>query len=832
MPLTVQSWWPLALLTVLPLVWWMTTRTLTSFGARQLRLQAVVRMATLVLVALALMQPVWQGSSGRLSVVYAVDKSASIAPDSIESAARWVEDTRAAGKADSRVIGFGANVVTDGSTSPLRTDATDLAAAIDGAIDAGTPGSIPRVVLVTDGRANAGDLAGALARAQDEGVRVFTKPAMPRQVQDPWIEDIGVPDEVTAGEPFGVDLTIGSQGDQAAAVEIRQGGRVLAREAVRLGAGSTRVSLAPTLSDPGAQAFEVALLFGANAESGSTARRIAVTARPRPRVLYAESRAESARYLARALEDGGFDVETITPDRLPASAEALDRYAAVVLSDIGRREMTDERMAAIDRYVADLGGGLVMAGGEAMYGLEGFSKTQLERTLPILFKMKDKPDEFAMVIVLDKSWSMAGQKIELAKEAAIAAVEVLPDRHRIGLLVFNDGMEWVVPLQLASNRARIIAAIRPIVPSGHTNLFPALEESSKVLAATKADIKHVLVLSDGRTYPDEYEALLRKMVEGKMTASSVALGDDADRELLANIATWGHGRNYIVENAVEVPQVFVKETQRATRSTFNEAPLRPVVKKPVELLAGLDFASAPPLLGYARTQAKETAEVILAAGDEDDPILARWPYGLGRAVAFTSDLKDRWAHDWIAWRGYGKFWTQLVRETMRREERAGEAGQVDLRVTRAGDRARVEIAATGADLAPQNLAALRVEVEGGQPAVEDARQVGPGAYEALVALGPGDHVIRVRGADTARVLAERRVLARPSLEARFMPPDTELLKAIARDTGGTFDPQPADVFADRGDRARVTTPLWPWLAGLAALLWLADLGLRRVRLFE
>lgn len=822
MSLTVQSWWPLALLVVLPLVWGMTRRTLTSFGARQLRLQAVVRTATLALAVLALTQPVWQRSSGRLSVVYAVDRSASVAPASIDDAVRWVETARASGPADSRVLDFGSST------------ATNLAGAIDAAIGAGVPGSIRRVVLLTDGRATAGDLAGALARAQDAGVRVFAKAAMPRQVSEPWIEEIACADEVTAGEPFAVDVVVGSQRDQEASIEIRQGGRTLAREAVRLGAGSTRVSLAPTLRDPGTPVLEVALVHGAPADAGSAPRRLAVTARPRPRVLHAEGRPESARYLAGALEDGGFDVDTITPDRLPDSAEALDRYAAVVLSDVGRGDLTDARMAALDRYVGDLGGGLVMAGGEAMYGLEGFSKTQLERTLPIIFRMKDKPDEFAMVIVLDKSWSMAGQKIELAKEAAVAAVEVLPDRHRIGLLVFNDGMEWVVPLQLAANRTRIIAAIRAIVPSGHTNLFPALEEASRSLAASKADIKHVLVLSDGRTYPDEYETLLRMMADGKMTASSVALGEDADRELLANIATWGRGRHYVVENALEVPQVFVKETQRATRSTFNETPLRPIVKKPVEALAGLDFASAPPLLGYARTQAKETAEVILAAGDEDDPILVRWPYGLGRAVAFTSDLKDRWAHDWIAWPGYGKFWTQLVRETMRRDEGGGGEERVRLVVTRDGGQARVEIAAEGADLAPRNFAPLRVDVEGGDGrlAALEARQIGPGAYEARAALGPGDHLIRVRGADSARVLAERRVLDPPSLEARFMAPDVDLLKAIARDTGGVFDPRPADVFADRGDRATVTTPLWPWLAALAALLWLVDLGLRRVRLFE
>jgi hypothetical protein len=65
-----------------------------------------------------------------------------------------------------------------------------------------------------------------------------------------------------------------------------------------------------------------------------------------------------------------------------------------------------------------------------------------------------------------------------------------------------------------------------------------------------------------------------------------------------------------------------------------------------------------------------------------------------------------------------------------------------------------------------------------------------------------------------------------------MPPDTELLAAISRDTGGVFNPEPEEVFADLGDRAAVSAPLWPWLAGLAASLWLADLALRRVRLFE
>jgi hypothetical protein len=349
-------------------------------------------------------------------------------------------------------------------------------------------------------------------------------------------------------------------------------------------------------------------------------------------------------------------------------------------------------------------------------------------------------------------------------------------------------------------------------------------------------MKHVIVLSDGRTYPDEYEALMGKMVEAKVTVSSVAVGDEADRELLGNLARWGHGRAYAADTPAEVPQIFVKETQRATRSTFVEQPFRPVVRKTVEALAGIDLASAPPLAGYARVQAKDTADVILTAGpgDDDDPILVRWQYGLGRAVVFTSDLKDRWAHDWLGWRGYGKFWTQLVRETMRRDETSGRGPRSALRVTRTSDRARVAMTILEAGGAPLNLVSPRLAIEGpdGRAAVVAARQVGPGEYEAEAPMGAGDYTVRLLDGDGRLAPAERRMLAPPQLERRFMQPDIDLLKAICRDTGGAYDSRPEDAVADLGDRVAVRTPLWPWLAGLAALMWFADLALRRVRLFE
>ena len=127
------------------------------------------------------------------------------------------------------------------------------------------------------------------------------------------------------------------------------------------------------------------------------------------------------------------------------------------------------------------------------------------------------------------------------------------------------------------------------------------------------------------------------MAEAEISVSTVAMGEEADHELLTNIAEWGNGRGYVVKNAAEVPQIFAKETQRATQRTLVEEPFKPLIQKNAEMFKGIDFSEAPPLRGYLSTQLKDTSEALLMSA-EDDPILARWQFGLGQTIAFTSDL--------------------------------------------------------------------------------------------------------------------------------------------------------------------------------------------------
>jgi uncharacterized membrane protein len=495
--------------------------------------------------------------------------------------------------------------------------------------------------------------------------------------------------------------------------------------------------------------------------------------------------------------------------------------------------LPDSKIAVLADWVELSGGGLLVAGGEAVFGEDGYRESALERLLPVTFERKDEP-EVALIMVLDKSWSMAGTNIEMLRVSAQAAVDVMKDEHTLGIVTFNDGLDWTLtPRQVGPNRQVIAKAIAGIEPSGHTLIFPAVDQGYQALSKLKARAKHVLLLSDGRSYPDDYETLINKMVAEKMTVSTVAMGAAADRELLANIAKWGKGRTYAADNPKDVPQIFVKEAKDVTSPGFDEEPLKPVVKH-VGFLDGINFATAPALRGRTATVIKDTALEMLGTEDED-PLLAYWPIGAGRAAVFASDVKDRWAADWVKWRGYGPFFSAVVREL---------AGQrpvplsLDMEVgpARGSSRAVTLTVEARDDVGkPRNLLRPNIRVRAGElERTLVARQVAPGRYEARLTTDAG---VTVDAELVDAALPEGSGLSRSFVpdggaEYRFGPPDTSLLASIAASTGGSVTPEADALERGAGDTSASRIALWPWLVLFAAFAWAADLLLRRVRIFE
>jgi len=389
-----------------------------------------------------------------------------------------------------------------------------------------------------------------------------------------------------------------------------------------------------------------------------------------------------------------------------------------------------------------------------------------------------------------------------------------------------------VPLRnVGKNRDSIRQKIGAIEAAGHTLIYPAVEQAYLALRTAKARAKHVILLSDGRSYPDDYEGLVKKMVEAHITVSSVAVGPAADDELLGNIAKWGKGRSYVVQDPKDVPQIFVKEAKNAMTPGFDEKGITPIVKAPA-FISGVDLAHLPALKGRTVTVIKDNALQVITS-DDDDPLLAFWPVGLGRAAVFTPDVKDRWAANWVSWRGYEPFFASIVRNVQRQRPPA-----LDLEVVPGPIHGRtrslaISIEARDADGQYRNLLrpVARVQVAGGSAASVPLRQVAPGRYESTV-IADATKPLTVTTTSAEAGTAARMIVPDEAAEYRFRAVDDLLLKSMASSTGGVWMPTAQTLAAAAGDRRTERRPLWPGLLIAALVLWFVDLVLRRVRVFE
>ncbi|MGH8677538.1 MAG: VWA domain-containing protein, partial [Burkholderiales bacterium] len=387
-----------------------------------------------------------------------------------------------------------------------------------------------------------------------------------------------------------------------------------------------------------------------------------------------------------------------------------------------------------------------------------------------------------------------------------------------------------VPMQQVRSKRRAEDQISRIQASGQTNIYPALGIVYRMLQQLDAKAKHVILLSDGDTHPADFERLLSRMRAANIVVSTVTVGEGGDPQLMQNIAKWGGGRSYIAVSAESIPQIFVEETNKAVRANLVEQAVHPVLKRRAQSLAGVDFANAPALKGHVWTKPRNTAEIYLATQD-GAPLLARWQYGLGKTVMFSSDVKNRWAADWIDWPGYGKLWSQLVRETMRRD--SGEI--VDFHARRDDHDAVISLNLLTENGRFRNDLAPLLQLTRAGAAAEQVsmRQAGPGSYEARVPLGES-RTVSVKllafggiNAQTAARAGFRTLYTGFADEYRSLPPNLRFLESIARHTGGKLAPSIAEVFDSRGDHGNQSRTLWPWLALAALVAYLFDILLRR-----
>ncbi|MDR7483378.1 MAG: VWA domain-containing protein [Armatimonadota bacterium] len=827
----------LAALLVLPLVLLSTRRRTPRRHLLGLRLVALVALA-LAAAGLELMAVVPD-----ITVVLVADRSDSIGPEGARAIRAFLDGVRAVAGPHHRVglVTFGGDAVLEEAPSPQprlaltsrpRADGTNLALAIERALTAVPEGRRARIVLLTDGNATTGNLPQALDAARARGVELAVVPVASASGPDVLVEDVSVPSVVSLGERIPVRVTLRATAPAEATLRVRGNGTLLLVRDLQLRPGRTEVDLEPVTTQGGLLRVDAAVDADPDGEPGNNRAFALAFVQGRPFVLYA---GDPPGPLADVLAGQGFEVRRTAPGQLPTSPAAYQGVAAVVLDDLPAYRLSPHQMTALRDYVA-AGGGLVAAAGRQSFGIGGYADTPLEEALPVSMDVRHRLaiPSMAVVLVLDASGSMGSfgpelAKVELAKETAQSVIDLLGERDLVGVIAFDQQPRWLVELTPAGRRAAILDAVARIKAGGGTNLYPALVAARDALRRAEAKVKHVIVLSDGQTDPGDFRGLTVGMADERMTVSTVAIGRDADVEIMRNIAAWGRGRAYVAQDLYSIPQILTAEAMLATRAYVVEERFSPRIVGAPAPLAGI--AGLPPLRGYLATAPKPAAEVAVIS-HQDDPVVALWAYGLGRAVAVATDARLRWTAEWSGWPDAPRFWSQLVRWAS-----ATASWPLDVHVDTEAGRVRVVLDARAADGTPivSWTAQAAVAGDGAETVRVPLEQTQPGWYEASLPLpAPGAYLVTVAAYDGGRLVGRAaRGLAVPySPELRQVGLNRALLSQIVETAAARIVTRPAEALASPAHPERRPRPVWPALAAVGLMAFLAEVTLRRVPVIE
>ena len=854
--------WLLAPAVVVVLAGWLVASRVLPRGRRVASL--VIRLALVCALVLALAGARLALPADRLSVVFLVDGSASMVDASrgallafARAAVRQMPEADTAG-----VVVFGGNALVD----RLPSDADELAepesVPVVGASDIGAAvrlataifpaGTQQRLVLLSDGNDTAGGAEQAILAAADRGIHLDVVRPATGTYGEVLLDGLDAPSGARVGETIELTARVRSTIGASATLRLLADGATVATRELALQPGSQSVSFSVKADAAGFHVFRAVVEPKTDHFAQNNTADAYVLVSGEPQILLATDDPAHATALRDALQTARQQVTVVPAGGVPSSLATLAGYDAVVLDDVPAAALGDAAMASLQVYVRDLGKGLVMIGGRQSYGAGGYLNSPIEETLPVYMTVRDKqrsPD-VALVAVVDKSGSMADchctgddrsnatggsrgfEKVDVAKEAILRAADALAPSDQLGVVTFDGGAHWAVhtaPIDLGALQAGLGFAA-----DGTTNIYAGLKAAYDDLVQNPAKLRHIILITDGWSQSGAYDALLADMKAAGITLSTIGTGGGS-AHILRSLAEESGGRYYDAADATTIPDIFLKETIRTAGEKIVEERFQPVPSQPSDILRGLDASRLPALLGYNATTAKGTASVALLTA-RDDPLLAQWQYGLGRAVAWTSDARAHWATEWIGTDAYGTALAQMVGWTLPPQDAQG----IDVQFSPGRDgELNVDLTSLDDDGAPRNFyrTVVRLVAPDLTPTQSTLAQVGPGHYAGTVrADDPGAYLVRVAQTTTTDSASRTLGIVNPAAqEFRRLGVDGDALARYATTgQGRTLDPDDPDAITAvwRHDiRADAfPTPIWPWLLLIAILLVPLDVGVRRVAL--
>lgn len=561
--------------------------------------------------------------------------------------------------------------------------------------------------------------------------------------------------------------------------------------------------------------------------------------------------AGQGRTLASALSRAGVSVTTVSPEEMPTTILQLQAFDLVILENVAADALDPTAQEAYAAFVRDLGGGLVMVGGPNSFGAGGWKGTPIASILPVDVELPDKivAPEVATVFVIDNSGSMRRPVLgsrqtqqQLANEATALAINSLDRSDLVGVIAFNSEADVVVPLAPNRDSKDNIERVRGVRSGGGTDIAEGLERAIDQFKDLEANaersksikVRQCILLTDGKSMrEDELPGLVDQLAKMGVKVNTIAVGDDADTTTLERLARQGGGAYFYAMNPQNLPRIFLKAVRVVRSPLIREGDFGPIV-----LASGSPMVAGvrePPVLGgLVLTRLRQEPTVVQSMiAPTGEPVLASWQVGLGQVVAFTSDA-HAWADDWLAWPGYERLWSQIVRAASRPADGRG----VQATASASGDGLALRVDIRDDDGTPAvglDVPATIYDPSGGTREVTLVA-VGPGQYEVRVPTREtGSYVAVVKPSANGKRLAPAIVGAtlQEGAEYRVLSSNDALIEQLAKAGGGRVLDLSSATSANLFDRtgikpAESISSLWHFMMIATLGLFLLDVASRRV----
>ncbi|UKS66970.1 VWA domain-containing protein [Rossellomorea marisflavi] len=823
---------PLWFLLVLPVIAVLYLYVKRGRFNKEKRMIMIIRCLTFLLLITALTDPYLTLPQKGKNVIFLADRSASI-NDSADDMMVAIEDQVTKKKETDAygIVSFAKGAALEQSLSSKESevpgfsgevgeDETNIQNGLEYASNLLGSSNGGRIVLYSDGIETLGAGEDIIPKLKDNGIEVDWVKRPSNGQDDVAVTSVNSPALQYKGEEATVSVTLHSTTQTSVDLQLDLNGNKIARKQVKVQEGNNEFEFQHTVDETGMLVYRAEIYSDTDARPENNQLSSIARAEGDPLVLLVHDDGKKSR-LEEQLKSAGFRVEALQSSQLPDKLSSYLDYQTILFDNVAATDIPEEKMNLMEQAVKEFGRGFIMFGGDESFALGGYFKTPIEKLLPVDMEVKGKKElpSLGLVLVIDRSGSMDGQKLSLAKEAAARTVSLLREKDTLGVLAFDDRPWEIVPTEPIKDRKKAEEKIRTISPGGGTNIYPSLEEAYVSLQDRPLKRKHIILLTDGQSAAGgDYDTLIEGGLSKGVTLSTVAIGSDADRYLLEDLSQIGNGRFYDVVDASVIPSILTRETVITTRTYIEDQPFYPTIQS--SKWQKLFESGMPRMNAYIATSSKDSAQVELAS-DKKDPILATWRYGLGTTFAFTSDTKGQWAGDFASWKGWPEFINQLVTRSFP----SIQSSPYSIELDGSGEKTKLLLTSPDSGTMPLTVSVL---AEDGKQVEATSRILSPGVHEVEFdeRLSPGVYSMSI--GDQALNQAYETGFAVPySEEYSYQGGSVRTVEGIVKETGGKTYDSGIDAFRSMNDRPYNEQSIRTFLILLAFLLFFAEVALRR-----